>query len=36
MKKIGSIGKPIPNGKIWIENDNFEVITTAGHGGNSL
>ena len=32
-KKIGSIGKPIPNGKMWIENDNFEVITTAGHRG---
>ena len=31
--KLGSIGKPIPKGKMWLENDNFEVITTAGHRG---
>ena len=32
-KKVGSIGKPIPHGKMWIENDKFEIVTQAGLRG---
>ena len=28
-KKVGSIGKPIPNGKMWVENDKYEIISKA-------
>ena len=32
-KKVGSIGKPIPNGKMWVENDKCEIISRANLRG---
>ena len=32
-KKVGSIGKPIPNGKMWVENDKCEIISKANLRG---